>query len=735
MTDIKKDCDNWPFCSGVQVIGIKLPEYLGWAAKSGTHSKELLLPTIQRGFVWKPKQIMDLWDSLLRGMPIGSFMVSKLAPGQWATNISGEKRVSIEIGVESIGLLDGQQRTLSMLLGWSKEYSTQHCLWIDLDRDGEAGAPFELRLTTKAQPFGFQRVSQTRLSRQDIKKAREEYDQRYPTNEGRRDYELFEIQNEIEQPRPYVAGGKGLFVRLIDVWMAFRKRNKDAFVDELHLLLGENIPEQVVEKIEQLYGAFERVAKLEVPLVLIPSDISQIQPKEENSKNDEYMAPLILLFERIGSNATKLTAEDLLFSMIKQQWPEAHNLVEKVRGGEFFYPMISSDYVMTAFRLAAAQAGINDNPRPRSSDFHRHLDVLLKTKADGGFGPLREFLAEDSALVKGFETLYRTLIYKGGEDNGIPNYMLPHFSRGLIQVLLRWIMLNNDNPQIIENNRETIIAFALFWYLHVWNEDKASKKSFELAGVEGDFPAREIYNALIMTYSGNEHEIGLALPLLPPNDLANILLPFESSALITASNMFKHDSVAHHTVPQRELYKRFCWWRKPVLLWLQREYVKGTFASFTLDSNLTDDDVVPYDYDHLCPQDHWGKHWSYITCRKEGFQSARHDIGNCIGNLHVLESSLNRSFGNDSLALKITKSPDEWKPTDSKLYADQNGEHEKLWVGIENTENPFDWSGKKRVNAFQQAVYWRAFNLYSEYYTVCSHILAKDVGSSEVSDK
>ena len=31
------------------------------------------LPSIQRGFVWKPKQIEDLWDSILRGYPIGSF--------------------------------------------------------------------------------------------------------------------------------------------------------------------------------------------------------------------------------------------------------------------------------------------------------------------------------------------------------------------------------------------------------------------------------------------------------------------------------------------------------------------------------------------------------------------------------------------------------------------------------------------------------------------------------------
>lgn len=43
--------------------------------------KEISIPIIQRGFVWKPEQIAGLWDSLLRGFPIGSFMVRPIARG------------------------------------------------------------------------------------------------------------------------------------------------------------------------------------------------------------------------------------------------------------------------------------------------------------------------------------------------------------------------------------------------------------------------------------------------------------------------------------------------------------------------------------------------------------------------------------------------------------------------------------------------------------------------------
>ena len=34
-----------------------------------------LLPAIQREFVWKPNKICGLFDSLMRGYPIGTFFV------------------------------------------------------------------------------------------------------------------------------------------------------------------------------------------------------------------------------------------------------------------------------------------------------------------------------------------------------------------------------------------------------------------------------------------------------------------------------------------------------------------------------------------------------------------------------------------------------------------------------------------------------------------------------------
>jgi|688.fasta_scaffold2511763_1 uncharacterized protein with ParB-like and HNH nuclease domain len=56
-----------------QIEIIKLGEFLR-NASNGDYG----LPLIQRGSVWKNEQILDLWDSLFKGMPIGSFMTCEI---------------------------------------------------------------------------------------------------------------------------------------------------------------------------------------------------------------------------------------------------------------------------------------------------------------------------------------------------------------------------------------------------------------------------------------------------------------------------------------------------------------------------------------------------------------------------------------------------------------------------------------------------------------------------------
>ncbi len=67
-------------------------------------NRKVEISTFQRGLVWKPRQIELLWDSILRGFPIGAFTLS-------------ESDTSDNNGNKSWYLMDGQQRFYAIGLG------------------------------------------------------------------------------------------------------------------------------------------------------------------------------------------------------------------------------------------------------------------------------------------------------------------------------------------------------------------------------------------------------------------------------------------------------------------------------------------------------------------------------------------------------------------------------------------------------------------------------------------
>ncbi len=76
---------------------------------------EILLPEMQRAYVWKSSQVVRLFDSLYRGYPIGTILLWQLRepvvtrPGAFS---SGEHN---GILTTPMILLDGQQRLTSLL--------------------------------------------------------------------------------------------------------------------------------------------------------------------------------------------------------------------------------------------------------------------------------------------------------------------------------------------------------------------------------------------------------------------------------------------------------------------------------------------------------------------------------------------------------------------------------------------------------------------------------------------
>lgn len=142
---------------------------------------ELILPAIQREYVWKPSQVIKVFDSIMRGYPVGSFLSWRVLPetiskfkfyGFMRDYSAFDKRhnpvVDIPADREVTAVLDGQQRLTSLNIGlrgtyayrnkngWaSKEWSyPTRCLYLNLldeAPENEAGLKYHFAFLTKDQ--------------------------------------------------------------------------------------------------------------------------------------------------------------------------------------------------------------------------------------------------------------------------------------------------------------------------------------------------------------------------------------------------------------------------------------------------------------------------------------------------------------------------------------------------------------------------------------------------------
>lgn len=105
------------------------------------------IPEIQRGLVWNATRCEVLWDSILRGIPIGAMSLRPTKDGCWE-------------------IFDGQQRANTISMGYANwpvskegkpisEADNKPILWIDLRAEKLQERQFAFRVTTPAHPWGY----------------------------------------------------------------------------------------------------------------------------------------------------------------------------------------------------------------------------------------------------------------------------------------------------------------------------------------------------------------------------------------------------------------------------------------------------------------------------------------------------------------------------------------------------------------------------------------------------
>lgn len=737
---------NNPDFSSVRVM--KLYEWLDMAA--GQHPEfKVVLPMIQRGFVWKPNQIIELWDSLLQGMPIGTLMVSEVSEMVKDANFADLRKSVSDEGANKhkIALVDGQQRTLAMLAGWVPFESVKgsHRLWVDFGDEPPAGECVRLRMTTKNQPFGYRRDNPNgKLTLDDKRRASQRF---YKCEEPQKKDGKEQAIEQFENAMPYPAGAKLSlpvdFSELLALWrrspMDFKTKVEESLqkieyveckgdpAEKLSVHpwqdLSETGKDQVRRHIDRLAKGFAKLIAAELPLLKVDPEFFELD------KSVGAEPPLARLFKRIGSNATPLSDSDYVYSILKHLMPNIHDIVEKIQDQKNVAALLApTDLVMSSLRLAAISWDVNDLDRPSKDDFHR---MIWPKKSQEIKDPLAETEKRkeslkhvmDTDMTRYFELVNTHLEFNGIGDTGLPRHIFPYLGTPLVQVLLRLAHSGYLTMPVNAERRADVVRLALYWMQWVSDPAKASKIAFKVIKEQQNSLAEQEHALGSIIYQALVRE-GVGLPLQTPEAIRS--LGFRDSVIANPEKPLVGHS-RFHTNPDeseanrlvREFYRR--WWRPwtyhhSMLLWCQREYV----IRLPGDPMAGMEEDTPYDFDHILPYAQWGA-W---TGAKEGKRllefladnDAYHVIGNGIGNVRVWVASGNRSDGDASPKIK--------RPTDgdaAEKWMKDSAIIDSDWTFWESC-SPEDESKKKvwdhgRALAFQRAVEHRTFDLYERLYT------------------
>ncbi len=716
-----------------QVEGMQLSDLLDWYEKSEKGAPvnvkvgALKLPPVQRTAVWTPKQILDLWDSVLRGLPIGTFLVVERPSGELVRGVAPNSR-NVEVS-KGWNLLDGQQRLRALLLGTGMgcdgKLGDRQCLWIDL-----AGTPkthcFALHLTSESQPFGYAPETGGKLGIDDRRKARLEIEPDEPNghlilNAGRVAYthELFagffdrtlaplrhiEGWEDGWPPLPYKAkrGQAALFPlhRLLEAWRAAAE--EDRIGQMLRVTKGAH--RDALLSLNEAFGLFKAA---QVALVKV--------------KVDRDALPI--LFDRIGAGGTPLSTEERLFSIYKHHEPRVHDAIASIYDGGSAGPSARIGRVLPPVKIAASAIRIANaltdkgNALPDVAALAREIagESSLMTQLSSIL-PVGNGAASAGRFAGAFGALFQTLAYNGRsnpKDPGIPKVMSTRLSPDLVQVLLLWIIANMLPPEAIFEARAEMIRFVLFWSFCVTNATRASNICFDIirgrlnAG-EADVPFRALSEELV------KQQVAEAMPA-----------PDEMAAFLVAGNVRPAWRSAAERFPvggNLTEFARAWWWNGArVLEWLDRSELERSFGDF--DPTSGRDDETPYDIDHILPQVGWGGNWtpvatalrnSHAMTEQElnSMRDSRFDLGNSIGNKWLVSFSDNRRWrdghwhGEDG-KLKALKDSDCFESAQAAAWT-------TAWGEVEPASPSGPWS-RERLIAFQDVIERRAAWLYRRYY-------------------
>ncbi|MEQ1792973.1 MAG: DUF262 domain-containing protein [Nitrospira sp.] len=489
---------------------LSLKEIAAWQVLVAGHENELcdvLLPALQRGAVWKPYQVEQLWDSLLREFPIGSFLLARFDPNRGAVKLRYSQ--CPEGKVPQFHLLDGQQRANAIALafldpwkdgeviGFEAQKWPPAALWIDLhqpDDQHEFGRQFIFRVVTRSHPWGYKRDKpRERLSASDCReaikafkesfKAFEELERKFPNVDWKPGAIPLPVAWPWDAKAPVPVN---LLIEAVvrhesepDVWSTLKEllANKLPYwksdclpwmkvKDEVTRSLEEPTihMSKIMESIRLLLKPPSRPEEAQYVALIVPDRI--VRGTSRVGKDAKQSDPIETLFERVNAGGTRLEGEELIFSIFKSTWTDAQEFVQRLSNRV----MQPSRLVVLTARVVFAHLYRENKALPGTPGVGEFRQWMLKEKF---FPTLKETYFLEGRMEKLLKRAVEWLaLQQGKSDFGLPPTLVTTLARSspdLLLLLLIWIDRHMDREGMLEisaEERKTLLAAltTLHWF-------------------------------------------------------------------------------------------------------------------------------------------------------------------------------------------------------------------------------------------------------------------------------
>ena len=419
-------------------------------AQAWTASGAFRVPAFQRAVTWDERRVALLWDSVLRGMPIGALLVARsreLPVRLGQTSRSDALDASLhEASDDHLALLDGQQRVSTLASGWRDVDSEKadERLWLDLAfvPDRRDTRRFAFYQCTRALPWG-PGDEDSGARRANVDEFLMRADRRTPLSRT--------WPHAASLPVPF-AGVRRLHAagELLTGWRGL--------VPPLPHEWPKNAEGAAERTLDRLARALPRLDEYFVPVIRL--EPSQVERDDVGSGESDVLSEI---FARLNSAGVPLNQAELFLSAVKARWPAALGLLESTfaDSGRVMTPQ---ELIHLAVRLPDRD-GIEDWPtdvvRLTLRDFHA-LDARLASQSSSFETVLAPRLGSGKgSLAHAMRRVREALALRESQDDpGLPTLLLVQVSWRAWHSMAAWL-IEGAWDEVPDEHRLSLMQYAM----------------------------------------------------------------------------------------------------------------------------------------------------------------------------------------------------------------------------------------------------------------------------------